>query len=132
MIKSIAGGLSHWVQLANKNSTNTRYLLIDKSSVRYKVNYVFFPFRGLTYLEGELQDFLYKMCMEWNEKESFVLKIESSCVIANFKLFNNIWIFGSLVVFSLSSEDYSMFVLDFWITRLPPPASLFTGLCFVL
>lgn len=30
------GGLSHWVQLANKSNVNTKYLLVERSSVRYK------------------------------------------------------------------------------------------------
>src|SRR5277367_689978 len=34
----LLGGLSHWIQLANKASLNCQYLLVDKSSVRYKMD----------------------------------------------------------------------------------------------
>ena len=34
----LLGGLSHWIQLANKSSLNCQYLLVDKSSVRYKMD----------------------------------------------------------------------------------------------
>ena len=34
----ISGGLSHWVQLSVKDQGETQFVLVDKSSCRYKVS----------------------------------------------------------------------------------------------